>query len=172
MMNDQPQPTSKMPDPTEMSRILAGIAVRSQRLPVDSMRRQMEPGAVSEADPLNVSKAFIQMTVQMMANPVPMVKSNLNLWQDYLTLWNNSTQRMLGQDTAPIIEPTSDDQRFHDDAWNENQIFDFFKQSYLLTSRWIQSSVNGIKGLDKKRPTKRISTLDNSSTPYRPAILP
>ena len=114
MMNDQPQPTSNMPDPTEMSRTLAGIAVRSQRLLVYSMRRQMEPGALPEADPLNVSKAFIQVTIEMMANPVHMLKSNLNLWKDYLTLWNNSTQRMLGQDTAPIIEPWSDDRRFHE----------------------------------------------------------
>ena len=62
MMNDQPQPTSSMPDPTEMSRTLAGIAMRSQRLLVDFMRCQMEPGALPEAYPLNVGKAFIQMT--------------------------------------------------------------------------------------------------------------
>ncbi len=153
-MDDQPQPTPYMPDPTELSRTLAGISVRSQRLLVNSMRRQIVPGASPEADPLNVGKAFIQMTVQMMANPVHMVKSNLNLWQDYLTLWNNSTQRMLAQDTAPIIEPTPDDRRFHDDAWNENRIFDFFKQFYLLTSRRIQSSVNGVEGLDKKTAGK------------------
>ena len=91
-----------------MSRNLAGIAVRSQHILVDSMRRHMESRALPEADPLYVSKAFIQMTGQMMANPVHMVKSNLNLWQNYPALWNNSTQRMLGQDTAPIIEPTSD----------------------------------------------------------------
>ena len=92
------------------------------------MRLQMESKPLLEIDPLNVGKAFMEMTTQMMADPANMVQSSLNLWHDYLTLWNNSTQRMLGQDTAPVIEPTSDDRRFHDDTWNENQIFDFFKQ--------------------------------------------
>ena len=153
-MDDQPQPTPKMPDPSELSKSLAEIAERSQRLMADYMRRHLEAGAPPEVDPMNVGEAFMQMTAQMMANPAHIVQSNLNLWQDYLMLWNNSAQRMLGQNTAPVIEPGADDHRFHDDAWNENQIFDFFKQSYLLTSRWMQSSVNGVEGLDKKTADK------------------
>ena len=120
----------------------------------DYMRRHLEAEALPEVDPMNVREAFMKMTAQMMADPAHIAQSNLNLWQDYLTLWNNSAQRMLGEDTAPVIEPGADDHRFHDDAWNENQIFDFFKQSYLLTSRWILSSVNGVEGLDKKTAYK------------------
>ncbi|MBB53551.1 MAG: hypothetical protein CMF67_04180 [Magnetovibrio sp.] len=66
-----------------------------------------------------------------------------------MTLWTNFSQRILGQNTAPIIEQVADDSRFQDDSWTENQILDFLKQSYLLTSRWVQSYVSEIEGLDK-----------------------
>ena len=51
----------------------------------------------------------MRMTVEMTANPTQMVQSSFNLWQDYLTLWNNSAQRILGQGTAPTIEPAADE---------------------------------------------------------------
>ena len=143
-----------MPNSSEFSKSLAQIAERSQRLMADYMRRHLEAEALPEVDPMNVREAFMKMTAQMMANPTHITQSNLNLWQDYLTLWNNSEQRMLGANTAPVIEPGADDHRFHDDAWNENQIFDFFKQSYLLTSRWMLSSVRGVESLDKKTADK------------------
>jgi len=153
-MNDQPQPTPTMPDPAELSKSMTGIAERSQRLVTEFMRRQMESGALPESDPLNVGEAFLEMTTQMMANPAQLMQSSFGLWQDYLNLWNTSAQRMMGQDTDPVIEPASDDRRFHDDAWQDNQVFDFFKQSYLLTSRWMQSSVSNVDGLDKKTADK------------------
>ena len=45
----------------------------------------------------------------MMEKPVHIVKTRIGLWQDYLTLWSNSSQRVLGQDTATIIEPAAVD---------------------------------------------------------------
>ena len=108
-MNDQPQPTSTILDLTELSRSVAGIVERSRRLLASSMHRQIESTTLTEADPLNVGDAFMRMTVEMTANPTQMVQSGFNLWQDYLTLWINSAQRILGQDTAPTIEPAADD---------------------------------------------------------------
>ena len=113
------------------------------------MHHHLESNALPEADPRNIGKALILPICQIMANPVHMVKSHIGLWQGYLTLWTNFSQRLLGQDTAPIIEPVADDRRFQDDSWTENQILDFLKQSYLLTSRWVQSYVSEIEGLDK-----------------------
>ena len=79
-MNDQPKATPKMSDSLELSKFLAGIAERSQRLLADSMRRQMETGALLEVNPMNVGEAFTQMTAQLMAKPVHMVRSNINLF--------------------------------------------------------------------------------------------
>ena len=149
-MNDQPRSTSSFPDTAEISQSMTGIAERSQRLVNDFVQRQMANGTVPDADPLNVGEAFAAMTQQMMANPAQVMQSSIGLWQDYLNLWQTTAQRMMGQDTDPVIEPEAGDRRFKDDAWEDNQVFDFFKQSYLLTSRWMQTSVNDVEGLDNK----------------------
>ncbi|MEK9725899.1 MAG: class I poly(R)-hydroxyalkanoic acid synthase, partial [Rhodospirillaceae bacterium] len=153
-MTDQQQPQPTLPDPADLSKLMAKIAERSQRLVADFMRRQMESGALPETDPLNVGEAFMQMTAQMMANPAHMVQSSLSLWQDYVNLWSASAQRTLGQEAGPVIEPSAGDWRFRDEAWKDNEVFDFVKQSYLLTARWLQSTVNGVEGLDKKTADK------------------
>ncbi|MBT7248414.1 MAG: class I poly(R)-hydroxyalkanoic acid synthase [Rhodospirillaceae bacterium] len=153
-MNDQPRSTSSFPDAAEISQSMTGIAERSQRLVNDFVQRQMANGTVPDADPLNVGEAFAAMTQQMMANPAQVMQSSIGLWQDYLNLWQTTAQRMMGQDTDPVIEPEAGDRRFKDDAWEDNQVFDFFKQSYLLTSRWMQTSVNDVEGLDNKTADK------------------
>jgi len=103
---------------------------------------------------VKVGEAFAAMTQQLMANPAQVIQSSIGLLQDYLNLWQTTAQRMMGQDTDPVIEPEAGDRRFKDDAWEDNQVFDFFKQSYLLTSRWMQTSVNDVEGLDKKTADK------------------
>src|SRR5204863_2686191 len=44
--------------------------------------------------------------------------------------------------------------RFRDEAWSDNALFDFIKQSYLLTARWVQSSVKDVAGLDERTARK------------------
>jgi polyhydroxyalkanoate synthase len=94
------------------------------------------------------------MTARMMADPAKLMQAQMNLWQDYLKLWQSTTRRMLGQETEPVIEPNKDDRRFKHEAWSENQVFDFVKQSYLLTARWMQSTVRSVEGLDDKTARK------------------
>jgi len=153
-MNDQPHTKSDISDPAEFSRSMAGIAERSQRLVADFLARGITNGSLPESDPLNIGGAFMSMTTQMMANPSQVMQNSLGLWQDYVSLWQTTAQRMMGQDTDAVIEPGKDDRRFLDDAWEDNQIFDFVKQSYLLTSKWMQASVNGVEGLDRKTSDK------------------
>ncbi|HSZ74724.1 MAG TPA: class I poly(R)-hydroxyalkanoic acid synthase, partial [Rhizomicrobium sp.] len=49
---------------------------------------------------------------------------------------------------APLVQPASGDKRFKDKDWQENQIFDFIKQSYLLTANWLQSTTSKLEGID------------------------
>ena len=53
-----------------------------------------------------------------------------------------------------MIEADPKDRRFKDDAWKENAVFDFIKQSYLLTARWMQDVVDDVDGLDEKTAQK------------------
>ena len=142
-------PDVKLPDPVEMSRAMTRIAEQSQRLVTEFLSRQASDGVgAKNPDPMGVGHAFLEMTTRMMADPAKLMKAQMTLWQDYLTLWQRTTQRFFGQEAQPVIAPAKDDRRFKDSAWDENTLFDFIKQSYLLSARWMQSTVNGVDGLD------------------------
>src|SRR5918996_863818 len=67
---------------------------------------------------------------------------------------HGACQRLLGRDVPPVIEPERGDRRFRDPAWGDNAVFDFIKQSYLLTSRWLVETVNRLDGADEKTRQK------------------
>ena len=142
-------PGSKpLPDPAELSRRFAEIAEQSQRLVTDFLSRQNGEGGLGMATPTAIGAAFFEMTSRLMSDPSKLVEAQMSFWNDYLTLWQRTTQRMLGGEAEPVIEAPSEDRRFRDKAWSDNAVFDFIKQSYLLTARSIQSAVKNVEGLD------------------------
>ncbi|MBF0268998.1 MAG: class I poly(R)-hydroxyalkanoic acid synthase [Alphaproteobacteria bacterium] len=153
-MSEQPQPDLKLPDPKELSQAVASIAERSQRLMADFVSRQAESPSMGMADPLNIGRAFAEMMGQLAANPARLVEAQMNLWNDYMRLWQNTARRMLGEEADPIVAPEPADRRFKDEAWQSNEVFDYIKQSYLLTARWVQSVVGSVEGLDEKTARK------------------
>ena len=66
------------------------------------------------------------------------------------------------------IEAAPEDRRFRDRAWSDNTLFDFIKQSYLLTARWVQGSVGRVEGLDERTARK----LDFYTRQFVDAIAP
>jgi polyhydroxyalkanoate synthase len=152
-MSERSHQEIKLPDPVQWSRSMAEIAERSQRLVMDFMTRQAEQG-VGMADPLNIGTAFLEMTQRLMADPGKLMQAQVSLWHDYLELWQRTTERFLGGSAEPMVEPAATDKRFKDAAWSESTLFDFIKQSYLLTARWLQSTVKQIDGLDDKTARK------------------
>ncbi len=145
----------KIPDPAELSNAMADIAERSQRIVTEFLSRQGDgPNPAGMADPLNIGNAFLEMTARMMSDPGRVVEAQMALWQDYMLLWQQTTRRMMGHESQPVVQPEKGDRRFRDDMWRDNEVFDFIKQSYLLTARWMQALVKDVDGLDEKTAQK------------------
>ncbi len=142
----------KMPDPAVVSRSMADIAERSQRLVGEWLKRQSKEDQAT--DQLHIGRAFMEMTARLMANPARLMQAQLGFWQDYVTLWQNTTRRIMGMESSPVINPASGDRRFKDEAWKDNEVFDFIKQSYLLSARFVQDVVTHVDGLDDKTAQK------------------
>jgi polyhydroxyalkanoate synthase subunit PhaC len=143
-----------LPDPGELSQEMARIAEKSQQLVADFLDRQRPEDGVGMANPLAIGAAFLEMTARMLSDPSRLVQAQMSLWNDYLTLWQRTTQRFLGASTEPMIEPPAGDRRFRDAAWSDNTLFDFIKQSYLLTARWMQGTVRDLEGIDERTARK------------------
>ena len=152
-MSDQQGADPKVLDPTELSQTMAKIAEQSQRIVGEFLSRQGADG-IGMADPLSIGRTFMEMTARLMADPTRLVSAHMNLWQDYMNLWQATARRMMGHDTEAVAAPAPEDRRFRDPAWQENQLFDFIKQSYLLSARWLQSTVSEVDGLDDKTAKK------------------
>jgi polyhydroxyalkanoate synthase len=146
-------PESPAQDPAAMADAMARIAEQSQRLLQDFLNRHAHDAKLGP-DSFNLGRAFMELTARMMADPQKLMEAQVSLWQDYMNLWQTTAARMMGQDAPAVIAPAKDDRRFKDSAWQENQVFDYIKQSYLLTARWLQGTVREVEGLDDKTARK------------------
>ncbi|MEZ5583540.1 MAG: class I poly(R)-hydroxyalkanoic acid synthase [Candidatus Competibacteraceae bacterium] len=146
----------RLPDvkPLEVRRLaenFSKIIERSQRLVQRFLQADTDPDMnFSVPDPGIVGQSFLEMAQKLLADPNKLMQSQMNFWQDYMTMWQNATRRMLGEQVEPMVQPDSGDKRFKDPEWAENAVFDFIKQSYLLTARHLQKTTNEVNGLDEK----------------------
>jgi polyhydroxyalkanoate synthase subunit PhaC len=148
------QEVNPPPDLSELSQQMTRIAEKSQRLVAEFLKRQSAEDALGMTTPSSIGAAFFEMTARMMSDPSRLVQAQLSLWNDYMTLWQRTAQRFLGGSTEPMIEPPTGDRRFRDKAWTDNTLFDFIKQSYLLTACWLQDTVKQVDGIDERTARK------------------
>jgi polyhydroxyalkanoate synthase len=111
-------------------------------------------GTAAHSDPLGLGKAWCAFSTRLWSNPAALARVNMDMWQDFSAVWHNAVTRSFGGDVAPVIEPDINDRRFADGAWNDNVVFDFIKQSYLLYSRAARELVDGVDGLDEGKARK------------------
>src|SRR5882672_8301557 len=83
-------------DPAELSRQMAEIAEKSQRLVADFLSRQGGEEGIGLSNPMAIGAAFLEMTARMMSDPARLVEAQASLWNDYMRLWQQTAQRVLG----------------------------------------------------------------------------
>ena len=148
--NPKPDPTAEAAaDTLALARQMGEIAEKSRQLVSEFLQRQSPAEGIGTASPAAIGTAFFEMTARLMSDPSRLVQAQLSLWHDYMTLWQRTAQRFLGDPVEPVIEAAPGDRRFRDAAWTDNTLFDFIKQSYLLSARWIQGVVKDVDGIDE-----------------------
>jgi polyhydroxyalkanoate synthase len=156
-MSDSPAPAALgglSPEESEkLQEAFKDIATRSQKLLQDFSQRYQADGQ-QPADPLHLTQTFMDFTAKMLADPNRLVQAQVELWQQYMKLWQVTAQRMMGQTVEPVAEPARGDKRFNDPAWKDEVVFDYLKQSYLLTARWLQGTIKEVEGVDDKTARK------------------
>jgi polyhydroxyalkanoate synthase len=155
-MSEQQSAPSDGEQSDQVVAILGDIAERSRRLIEEFVARQGELNGAQPGlgDRAPLGGAFVEMLTRVMSQPRELAEAQFGLWQDYLQLWQNTTQRMLGADVEPVIVPECGDRRFKDPAWRENALFNFIKQSYLLTSKYFLQVAGHKNGLNDKTQQK------------------
>ncbi|MCP5294939.1 MAG: class I poly(R)-hydroxyalkanoic acid synthase [Zoogloeaceae bacterium] len=146
--------TKEMPDPTEVAKTYAEVAQRASKLISEHVQRQVKRGVTAPQDELGIAQAFMDMMAKLLSNPYKLAQSQMNLVWDYFSLWQHSMLRFMGMHGTPIASPEKGDKRFKDDEWQEHFLFDFIKQSYLITARHVHDTVSCVEGLDDQTQKK------------------
>ncbi|HET6802449.1 MAG TPA: class I poly(R)-hydroxyalkanoic acid synthase [Casimicrobiaceae bacterium] len=134
-------------DPVALTESLASAAEKGAKLISEFAARNAGKQAVVASDELGLGKAFMELAAKMLTNPVRLAEGQMNLWRDYMNLWQSSMLRMMGAPALPVAEPAKGDKRFKDASWHEHFMFDYVKQSYLITARWLHEQVASVEGL-------------------------
>lgn len=101
-------------------------------------------------------------------NPQKLIDTNLEYLQNMTMLWQETTRKFLGEESTTIAASDKSDRRFRDPLWNDSFAFDFIRQSYLLTSGWLQKAVRNADGL----PQKEKDRLDFYTRQFVDALAP
>ena len=151
MSQTQPTPPS-LPDVGEMTKTYAEVAQRASTLIAGYLQNQMSQGVKAPADELGIARAYMDLVARVMANPQQAAQQQMNLMRDYLALWQQSVLGLMGMPATPVATPKKGDNRFKDPRWQDDFLFEFIKQSYLITARHVHDSVENVQGLS---PTSR-----------------
>jgi polyhydroxyalkanoate synthase len=102
----------------------------------------------------NVADAFLNFSKSLVQHPEQLIKLQLDLYTSYLNLWANTAEKIMGTETTNVINPEKGDRRFSNPQWDENILFNYIKQSYLLTADWVAKSINDNEELSEEEKKK------------------
>jgi polyhydroxyalkanoate synthase len=105
-------------------------------------------------DPFNMASAYMGAMFSLWRNPSIVLGAQQDYFKKSLELWQYSMNKMMGVESAPVITPKKGDNRWRNQDWSENPVFDYLKQSYLLGAKCVEDLVHGIDDLPEKDAKK------------------
>ena len=131
----------------QLSLNLAQAAATVQTALAGAAMKQVESGRSPDLDPFHIGPALGQVATSLASNPDKLMRAQGELFERYVDLWRTTAARAAGEPVS-AAEPPKGDKRFKDKDWSENPVFDVMKQSYLLTSDWLNGLVASAEGVD------------------------
>jgi polyhydroxyalkanoate synthase len=132
----------------KLSSNLARAALTAQGAIAEAALRQADRPAALSTDPFHVAPALTDVMGRLAAQPDRLVRAQADLFQRYLELWQSAARKAAGEEVEPVVSPAKGDKRFLDPDWTENPVFDVIKQSYLVTSNWLNALVAEVDDVD------------------------
>jgi len=139
-MTASPPPVPQMPDPTVVAEALTTLMQNAAAAVRTTMVQAATPQALPY-DPTTLTRAMIEFNTAVMIRPAALFEAQAKNWNDWTALWRTMGERAMGQETEPIAAPAKGDRRFSDPAWNDEPVYDYLKQAYLLAARQLHEFV-------------------------------
>jgi len=105
-------------------------------------------------DPEAVADTMSKVMGRVSERPELVMELQKRHFNDGRSVWHNVLARIRGEETTPVIEFDPKDRRFQNPAWQENPVFYFMHQLYLLNARLLRETLTKIDGIDSKTSHK------------------
>ncbi len=105
-------------------------------------------------DPMNAQQSYMNFLEKVAQNPNKFIEIQAGFANDWVNLWQQSMSKFIGGKAQATIEPQKGDRRFKAPEWEENALFDFIKQSYLLTCNHMEKTLADSTDIDDKQKEK------------------
>ena len=164
----------KINDPEEFARNVLRLVEEGTRAMTDLMERaDAKPSPFSPASEMAVAtETLTKLREKWMSDPVKLANAQTQLYASYAEVWNNTMKRMMGETVAPVATPEPGDNRFKDPEWSSNPYFDFWKQSYLVTTKWAETLLAETPDLDERSQQKALFYMRLIASAASPSNIP
>ena len=152
----------------KLSANLARAALTAQGAIAEVALRQADQPSALTPDPFHVATALTDVMGRLASQPDRLVRAQADLFQRYLELWQSAARKATGEASEPVVQPARGDKRFSDPEWTDNPVFDVIKQSYLVTSNWLNalvSDVDDVEPMTKRRVEFFMKMLTDAFSP-------
>jgi polyhydroxyalkanoate synthase len=84
-------------------------------------------------------RSWNTFTTSALQNPQKWAEIITAYQQNQMDLWTQMVNAKQGEPLKQVVSPEAGDRRFTNDEWQDNPVFDYIKQSYLLASNMLTS---------------------------------
>ena len=161
-------------NPEEFARNMLRLVEEGTRAMTDLMERNdAKQGPFTPAKELSQATEMLTGLAQnWMSDPAKLAEAQSKLFTAYSEVWSNAIKRMMGETVNPVAQPAPGDNRFKDPEWSSNPYFDFWKQSYLVTTNWAEELMENTPGLDERAQQKALFYMRLVASAASPSNIP
>ncbi len=116
-------------DPAALAERFQTLAIKSQAAVQGFLVNRPDVANIGMGDPAKIGQAFLELTTKLMADPRPVARAQLELWEQSVSLWARTLRHLLGGEPPPVSAP---EKRFKHAEWAENAIFSYIRDSYPI----------------------------------------
>jgi len=110
-------------------------------------RDPQKEASAGQAMMQDVAEAYKQAWQQLYANPENLLARQVQMQKQLMELWQETVLKFTGEVAQVVTSPDRSDKRFADPDWENNPLFNYIKQFYLIQSRHLTEMVDSIEGL-------------------------
>ncbi len=150
---DEPPGAGSADNPARnMARIVRQSSQLLTRWLEEQSEKTADKGLLAAEDSVALGSLF-DAAASLMSDPERLLRAQADLISRQMDLWQNALARTLGQEGPEDREADNDipgppDRRFSAREWQQGDVFDYLKQSYLLVSDWAQELLQESDALD------------------------